>query len=821
MDRAFFLLLRLAFFGLFLCGLATFALFMFLSRSIPDFEDEIEVSGIENPIEIVRSTHNVPHIFGESDKDVMFALGFAHAQDRLWQMVTARRTVQGRMSEVFGRETLPSDMLMRRLDLYQLSRQSFTALSLETQNILGSYADGVNAWIKHVNENALGRGAPEFFVFSNAIAPWQPADSVALIKLLGVQQTGHLQDEVLRAQLSLALDDNQLFDIFPDVPGTGIAELPDYAKIAPGVVPYSTNGAMRLAANAPIRPQVFAGASNAWAASAKRSATGSSILANDPHGILTAPSQWYLARLELSSGGVIGATIPGVPAIVLGRSAKLGWGLTASYLDDQDLYIEKLEPNAPEKYLTPNGYKAFKTRQSIINIKEEPAITLQLRWTDNGPVLPSNRFDLGSITPPNHVMSVAWSLLSPKDTTLDSMVRMMQAQTIAEALKITDDFIAPSQNLVLADSTQIAMKTIGALPQRSFAHQSKGRLPTPGWLIENRWQGVFPPETNPVFRAIDGGIVGNTNNKVVSESFPKHLSFTWGDTQRVQRWQRLMQNRKVHTRGSFVEAQLDTVSPTARTILPLIGANLWFEASAAEPGSDDARRQEALKLLANWNGEMNEHIPEPLIFSAWMRALQLRLIQDELGPLVAKFQHPQPLFIEKVFRDIEGAARWCDILQSAPVENCEQIARVALEDALNWLKITYGGTVESLRWGDAHQATHDHPMLKDAPLVNWFVNIHQSTSGGDNTLLRGLTSGEASDPFRNVHGATYRGVYDFADPESSLYIISTGQSGHPLSRHYDDLGQLWRRGEYITMSLDPALARGGAEGITMLFPASQ
>ena len=280
-----------------------------------------------------------------------------------------------------------------------------------------------------------------------------------------------------------------------------------------------------------------------------------------------------------------------------------------------------------------------------------------------------------------------------------------------------------------------------------------------------------------------------------------------------------MQTRQVHTRDSFIEAQLDTVSPTARALLPLIGADLWFTGEAAADGTPERQRQRALSLLAEWNGEMNEHWPEPLLYAAWVRALQDRLIRDDIGPLADQYAHVEPLFIERVFRDVDGAGQWCDVRQSAPVETCTEMARLALDDALVSIAENHGRQLEALRWGDAHQATHDHQVLGNVPILRFFVNIRQSTSGGDNTLLRGRTSGVAPNPFGNVHGAGYRGVYDFADPDSSVFINSTGQSGHFLSRHYDDLAQLWRRGEYIPMSLDPGLARGAAVGVTTLEPS--
>ncbi|MBV6636256.1 MAG: penicillin acylase family protein, partial [Mameliella sp.] len=560
----------------------------------------------------------------------------------------------------------------------------------------------------------------------------------------------------------------------------------------------------------------LAGASNVWAAAPERSASGGTLLANDPHLGFTAPTFWYLARMQLKSGGVIGASIPGIPALMVGRSEQLAWGITSSYLDDQDLYFEELNPDAQGEYRTPDGFKPFETRQSIIRIKGEAPVTLNLLWTDNGPILPASQFNLDKITPPGHLVSLAWTALSHQDTSASAAIGLMMSQSVEEAMEVSRLYVAPSQNLTLIDADTVALKLVGAMPRRDPAHESLGRLPSRGWIAANRWQGIFPFSANPEFLAPEGGIVGNTNNKLVDRAFPDHVSYNWGDSQRVQRWQTMMQGRKVHTRDSFVEAQLDTVSPAARTLLPLIGRDLWFTSEAAPEGTPERRRQRALDLLANWNGEMNEHMPEPLLYSAWLRALQARLIRDDLGPLAEEFDHVEPLFIERVFRDVDGASAWCDVIRSAAVESCTDIARLALDDALIWIEEHSGKALESLRWGDEHLATHEHPVLGQVPILRYFVNIRQTTSGGDHTLQRGVTSGRGPNPFANVHGAGYRGVYDFADPDSSVFVSATGQSGHPLSRHYDDLGQLWRRGEYIPMSLDVGLARAASVGITRL-----
>ncbi len=789
------------------------------SQSLPDYDNTLGVQGLTAPVEIVRDHANVPHIFADTDPDVFFGLGYAHAQDRLWQMTIMRRTAQGRLSEVFGTRTVAIDKLLRRLDIYRLAVQSVPSQDDYTQAALKSYSAGVNARLAEINDKALGRGAPEMFLFNAPVAPWQPGDSLAIVKLMALQLSGHLEDEVLRARTSLMLaNEDRLGDILPDAPGTGIAALPEYAALFPDLPRFARGTPMPNDPLSPFPKRGLAGASNAWSAAPTRSASGGTLLANDPHMGFTAPSVWYLARLELATGGVIGATIPGMPVILTGRSAKLGWGVTSSYLDDQDVYIEQLNPETPEEYLTPQGYKPFENRPSIIQIRDEPPITLTLRWTENGPVLPGSHFKLDTVTPAGHVATVNWAALSAQDTSMSAAIGVMRADTVQDAIRVSEGFLAPSMNLSLVDTSTIAMKTIGFTPRRDPRHQSKGRMPSQGWRTENRWQGRAPYAANPQFLAPRGGILGNTNNKILERPFPSHVSYSWGDTQRIHRWQRLMQSRQVHTRDSFIEAQLDPVSFTARSLLPLIGADLWFTGEAAADGTPDRQRQIALSLLAEWNGEMNEHLPEPLIYAAWLRALQNRLIADELGPLAGEFKHVEPLFIERVYRDIGGASVWCDVRQSAPAETCTDMARLALDDALVWIGDNFGTALQSLRWGDAHQATHDHPILGEVPVLRYFVNIRQSTSGGDNTLQRGRTSGEGPDPFQNVHGAGYRGVYDFADPDSSVFVTSTGQSGHFLSRHYDDLAQLWRRGEYIPMSLDENLARAAAVGVTQLIP---
>ena len=795
------------------------------AQSLPNYAQNLQFSGAKGSIEIIRDTANVPHIKAENDHDIFFALGFVHAQDRLWQMAMLRRTAQGRLSEVFGAGSLESDKLMRRLDLYSYAADSLQYQTAQAQAALSAYAAGVNARIEHINRAALGRGAPEMFLFDSPFAAWQPTDSLALLKLIGFQQSGHLKEEILRAQISLVLEDSDhVEEILPDTPFHISAKPRSYSSLfTPLFLPTEQRPADRAQDWTAISDWVlpkrgFAGASNAFAAAPSRSANQGTLLANDPHGALSVPGQWYLAHLELQSGGVIGGSIPGIPLILTGRSDRLGWAITASFADDQDIYMEQLDPARSDYYKTPTGFRRFSTRASIINIKDQKPVTMTLRATTHGPVFSQTQLDLASVTPKGFVPALAWTGFTAKDKTFSAKFELMQAQNIDQALAALEPQITPSENIIMVDQTRIVPKTVGALPRRNTAHQTQGRMPSLGHLSENQWRGVLSYAQNPENKTPEEGILGNTNNKVTAAAFPNHISFSWGDSQRIQRWKRLMQAREIHTKDSFIEAQSDSISFAAQTLLPLIASDLWYTGQSAPNGSLEQRKKDALDLLASWNGDMNQHDPQPLIYAAWMRALQSRLIQDELGDLSQAFQALEPLFIERVFRDIDGASHWCDIVQTQPVETCEDMAKMALEDALIWLQEHYGRDPSRLEWGMAHRAQHLHPTLGHIPLIGYFLNIIQPTSGGDHTLQRGKTSGRLPHPFHNVHAATYRGVYDLADPDSSVFITTTGQSGHFLSQYYDNFSALWRNQDYIPMSLDLDLARAGAIGITHIRP---
>ena len=370
----------------------------------------------------------------------------------------------------------------------------------------------------------------------------------------------------------------------------------------------------------------------------------------------------------------------------------------------------------------------------------------------------------------------------------------------------------------MADSDGVGMSVAGAIPLRRADSRTQGRIPSLGWRAENDWEGFLPPEAAPRALRPLSGAVANANNRVANAPFPQHLSFDWAEPYRFRRIAQRLADREFHSRESFMEMQSDAVSEMARSVLPLIARDLWW---SAPPEIDAAgqRRAAALDLLRQWNGEMSMHDPEPLIFSEWMLTLTRRLAEDELGAAFPLIEGPRPLFVERVFHDVGGASRWCDVIKTPERESCADIARLALDDALAALTARHGARVEGWRWGAEHVATHLHAPLGMARWIGLLVNITHESPGGAHTILMGATPGRGAEPHANVHAPGLRMVLDFADLDRSAFVIATGQSGHPLSRHYDDLGRMWRRGDYAPMSLNPDDARAGARGITRLEPA--
>jgi penicillin amidase len=752
-------------------------------RSVPTYEGTLNVTGVSAPVHILRDRYAIPHVMGASLADAAFGLGYAHAQDRLWQMETARRFVQGRLAELFGSSAVGADTMMRAMDLYGAAQEAVKHLSPESRRVLQSYADGVNAYLK-----AHKGPWPIEFVLAGDTPPepWVPADSIAVLKGMAMQLSGNAFSEAARAALIPVLGRRGVQDFF--VPFSD-APLPAYLDTLYGTT--QTGQAYAV-------PDTTA--SDNWAVDGAHSETGKPLLANDPHLGFSIPSVWYLAHLSFGDEDAVGGTLAGIPAIIAGRNRHIAWGETNTGPDTQDLYLEKVNPDNRRQYQVPGGWAEFDARAEIIKVRFGADRRVLVRSTRHGPVMPDTT-QLGRAAPSGYVAALAWTALAPDDTSFDALLGIDRAKTIVEAKTAAKSFVTPMQNIVYADDTgHIGLILPGRVPLRSDRNESLGLVPAQGWDGRYDWQGYIPAEDMVSIEDPPSGRVATANNDTQPEGYRYTLTREWEAPYRFQRIDDLLAATPKHSLDSFKAIQTDVVDTYA------LGLKRRLIAAGPFPGAD----ANAGSLIAQWNGVMLASRPEPLIFAAWVRALARRIYGDELGARFPNFWGYRAEFTLRVLDGVDGEERWCDDRATPEVEDCASRIRLALHDAVAELSQAYGRDQTRWRWGDAHKAIHREQPFGSFPVIGGFFNREVEMDGGAFTLLRADNAMASPTPYAAIHGAGYRGIYDLADPDRSLYIVSTGQSGNLFSPHYDDLLPLWARKDYVAIPTGRAAVEAAA-----------
>jgi penicillin amidase len=785
-----------------LAALAVAGTYAWLRATVPSASGTLAFDRLSAPVAITRDREYVPHIFASSRHDLLFGLGFAHAQDRLWQMELSRRSGQGRLSEIFGERTFTTDVFLRTLDLYGHAERSLAALTPEDRQDLEAYAGGVNAYMTRRTGWFEPRLAPEFILLRHTPEPWRPADSMVIAKLMSLQLGANINHELARlAYAAQGLKAAEIEDLMPTDAGDHPPPLPELAELYP--LQRSAGGGRR--AEAGVDVGLGQAASNNWVVAGARTRSGQPLLANDPHLGLTAPSVWYLAHLALEQPGaaplnVVGASLAGAPLIVLGRSDSIAWGYTNTGTDVQDIFIEKVNPDDKDQYLTPQGWRPFSRETMAIAVKGKGVRTVERRRTRHGPVLPGFYRDLEALLAPGHVAALQWTALSDDDTTLAVGLLAPGVKTIADYMQRMQRYLGPMQSMVVADADgHIGLIAPGRVPRRDAANGVAGRAPVPGWDARYDWKDYVPFHELP--RLIDPpqGAIGTANARILPPNSPLHLTFDWDPAFRQRRIEQLIiaPERGPHDLTSMRQAQADVLSLAVIRLQPLMTA-------AAQIG--ETVDQQLLDQLTAWDGTMRADLPEPLIFTAWLRAAVQAIYGDDLGPAFDRFWGPRANALIRLLEGRATARDWCDDQGSAPRESCGAVLAAALTRAIADLERRYGKDRSQWRWGKAHEALSEHRALgslgKIAGLfdIAGFVNISVASPGDNYTLDVGRMDFASAEPFANRHAASYRAIYEFADLDRSLYMHSTGQSGNPFSPFYRSFVQRWVGVDYIEIA---------------------
>ncbi|NBB84158.1 MAG: penicillin acylase family protein, partial [Alphaproteobacteria bacterium] len=553
-------------------------------------------------------------------------------------------------------------------------------------------------------------------------------------------------------------------------------------------------------------------ASNEWAVDGRHTETGAPILANDPHLGLESPILWYLARIETPTLTLTGATVPGVPILLLGHNGHIAWGFTTTGGDVQDLVVERVDPDDPSRYLTPDGPVPFETREEVIEVRGGEPVTLTVRETRHGPVI-SDIDDRaaghaasqgGGQDGGDHVLALAYTGLVDIDTTPEAAYRLNRARSWDDFVDAMALWVAPQQNVIYADTGgRIGLFTPGRVPVR---RAGDGSLPVPGWDGTHGWDGTVPPAELP--QAVDpaDGMLVNANNAVVGPDFPHLIARSYDEGYRAERILEMLQAEGMGATVATHEGMLaDMVSLAARDLLPAM-------LDRATP--PDAATADLLARLRRWDHRMDRHEAEPLVFMAWFMALHDALYADELGDLADSAPSLAPTVVERMLTE---RTAWCDDVTTAATEDCADAVDRALDTALTDLVDRYGEDPAEWRWGDAHTAPLGNQIWSRLPVIAGLVSNAVETHGGHFTVNRGgFYGGSDERPFAHTHGAGFRAVYDLSDLDNSRFVIATGQSGHPMSPHWGDFVQMWAAGGHTTIAGDPAtIAETGRGTITL------
>ncbi len=766
------------------------AVFAYLWTGLPATEGSLGVAGLSAPARIFRDDDGVVTIRAQNRADAAFALGFAHAQDRMWQMEVNRRVGAGRLSEAFGPATVPFDRFMRVLGLYRLAEQNLQHLDADMRTTLDAYAAGVNAWIGRTADATLTAWPPEFYAARVRPAPWRPADSMVWGRTMALLLSGFWRRDLMRARVRDRLGDDALAVLWP--PSDGPLPLAPLAKLPDAL-------AERLARAMPDELTSYS-ASNQWVVDGSRTVSGKPILANDPHLALSAPGTWYLVRIETPDGVVAGASAPGVPLVVLGHNGRIAWGFTTPGSDTQDLVVQPLDPADPQRYLTSDGSQPFADRLERIDVRGHAPLELNVRETHNGPVISDVAADVETLSDESVVVALSWTALRPDDRTPQAVHQLSVADGWDGFLAAMNDFHSPQQNTVFAAADgDIGFFAPGRLPRRTDG-AGEGRLPVNGGDGE-LWAGDLSYALLPRLHNPPSGAIVNANNAtpaavpIPGEPEPEY---------RARRIAELLADGAPLSVERVAEMQLDIRSLEADDVLPQL-----IRTPARSPLAG-----EALELVRSWDRRMARDSAAALIYAAWLLELGPALWADELGELAPAYGTiARPRVIRRI---LTTHREWCEDRNTAEAESCEDILSASLEAALAALARRFGDDATAWRWGDAHIAVFRHQVLDRIAILAPYVSPAIETDGGDFTINRGQTGGgtlndptasDPSNPFAHVHGAGLRAAYDLADLDNSRFMIAPGQSGHPLSRHYADLLERWRDGRTLRLDGDTSGAR--------------
>ncbi len=780
--------------------------YFMLKNSLPQYDGEKTLSGLTAEVKVYRDSWGIPMIKAENDEDAAFALGYVHAQERLFQMDIARRAGEGRLSEIFGSKTIAIDKMFRTVGIYKLAKESFPKLNPVSQKILIAYSKGVNEYLK----DTRGNYAPELDVLGYEPYPWKPEHSMMIAKLMAWELNISWWTDLMFSHLIQKFGEAKARELIPNFPENAPTIIPSgLGKIAS----VSTN---LIDVDKSYRKLVgFTGThigSNNWVVNGNKSVSGKPIIANDPHLAFSVPGRWFFAMIRSKDWNVEGFTIAGLPAVVIGKnqsaSGGISWAMTNVMADDADFYSEKLDSSAT-KYFLDGDWKALSIVKDTIHVKDSSDVVYEIKKTHHGPII-SDVHPLRTIYPNTEVSTATLSMRWTGQDFSDEMFAALSLnkandwEDFKEALRY---FTVPGQNFIYADANgNIGYVCAAKLPIRAT---NSPTLIFDGTNSAYDWKGFVPYDEMPKLFNPEQNFIASANNKTV-QSFPYHISNIWEPSSRIERISELLNAKEKHSVSDFKKYQNDFVSPYARKLTKHL-LNAFKDVKL-----NDKNLKETIALFENWDGEMDLRSQVPTIYSFFLKNLIKNTIGDEISnDLLKEYVFVANVPYRKIEELMDSNSSFFDDVKTGSVETKDDIIRKSLVDALSELENGYGKEIANWQWGKIHKVTFKHMFGGNSSLLDKLINVGPFEIGGDGTTILNTeySFSELYEPthdsnlpfryklFQNKLGPSMRYIYDYSQPDYLNYILPTGQSGHFMSNHYKDMSKMWLKGYYLKLPL--------------------
>lgn len=760
------------------------AAYWFVNKSAPQIKGEIVLPNLEQPVTVWRDASGVPHIEAKSARDLYIAQGFVTAQDRMFQMDLSRRQASGQLSEVVGVIAIDRDKFFRTFSLRRAAIASWDAYSQESKQVLEWYAEGVNHYIRQAKAN---NALPiEFTILGYEPTEWTPIDSLSIGKFMAYDLGGKWEGQVFRYHMIQEVGVELAQSLFPSYPDDG-------ATILQAILehPIDVSGLAQVAE----LPDPYNGSNN-WVVSAKKSASGKPLLANDPHLGVNLPSIWYEVHLQENDLNVSGVIFAGVPGVILGHNDYIAWGVTNLGPDVQDLYIEKRNPNDRYEFEYMGKWERADVYPEEIKVKGQDPVAYEVVVTRHGPIITEFAGEVQDAA-----LAMKWTALEAT-TELEAVQRFNRARNWEEFKEALEYFHAPAQNFVFAavDGT-IAYRANGKVPIRK---NGNGSLPVPGWTDEYEWVGFIPWEELPTAVNPKEGFIATANNKVVGDHYPYHITDSWAQPYRQTRIQHVLASKDLLTADDMKALQFDFHNLQAEKFLSDLIATVKKDPALR------AIDHEVLTLLEGWNYVNDAKLAAPLPFELWMLHLDDVLFKPEISDAMMGFFESKSITKDALL--IKGLAGTDDAWLNKK-GGITKVLVEALQLAVDRAVELQGKTPSKWQWGSFHRMEFAHTLGSQKPL-NLIFNAKPVPVGGSRVTVGAM--GWNAKTGNVSHAAPWRTVIDMADPYNAYSVVGPGQSGHVLSKWYKDQIRDWTTGQYHVTSIDPVIYQQKAYRLTLV-----